>query len=64
MDPVRIIEGEVTDLPRDDVDTDQIIPARYMKRVERTGFAGRSSPLARHSWKQNSPKPVRSTRFM
>jgi 3-isopropylmalate/(R)-2-methylmalate dehydratase small subunit len=38
MDPVSIIEGAVSDLPRDDVDTDQIIPARFMKRVERTGF--------------------------
>ncbi len=38
MDPVTIIEGGVTDLPRDDVDTDQIIPAQYLKRVERTGF--------------------------
>jgi 3-isopropylmalate/(R)-2-methylmalate dehydratase small subunit len=38
MDPVTIIEGAVTDLPRDDVDTDQIIPARYLKRVERTGY--------------------------
>jgi 3-isopropylmalate/(R)-2-methylmalate dehydratase small subunit len=38
MDPVSIIEGRVSDLPRDDVDTDQIIPARFMKRVERTGF--------------------------
>ncbi|WP_210495154.1 3-isopropylmalate dehydratase small subunit [Patulibacter sp. SYSU D01012] len=38
MDPVNIIEGRVSDLPRDDVDTDQIIPARFMKRVERTGF--------------------------
>jgi 3-isopropylmalate/(R)-2-methylmalate dehydratase small subunit len=38
MDPVNIIEGAVSDLPRDDVDTDQIIPARFMKRVERTGF--------------------------
>jgi len=38
MDPVKIIEGKVSDLPRDDVDTDQIIPARFMKRVERTGF--------------------------
>jgi 3-isopropylmalate/(R)-2-methylmalate dehydratase small subunit len=38
MDPVAIIEGGVTDLPRDDVDTDQIIPAKYLKRVERTGY--------------------------
>lgn len=38
MDPVTVIEGGVSDLPRDDVDTDQIIPARFMKRVERTGF--------------------------
>jgi 3-isopropylmalate/(R)-2-methylmalate dehydratase small subunit len=38
MDPVTTIEGGVTDLPRDDVDTDQIIPAKYLKRVERTGY--------------------------
>ena len=38
MDPITIIEGGVTDLPRDDVDTDQIIPAKYLKRVERTGY--------------------------
>jgi 3-isopropylmalate/(R)-2-methylmalate dehydratase small subunit len=38
MDPVTIIEGGVTHLPRDDVDTDQIIPAKYLKRVERTGY--------------------------
>jgi 3-isopropylmalate/(R)-2-methylmalate dehydratase small subunit len=38
MDPITVIEGGVTDLPRDDVDTDQIIPAKYLKRVERTGY--------------------------
>ena len=38
MDPVNIIEGAVTDVPNDDVDTDQIIPAKYLKRVERTGY--------------------------
>ena len=38
MEPIRIISGPVTTLPRADVDTDQIIPARYLKRVERTGF--------------------------
>jgi 3-isopropylmalate/(R)-2-methylmalate dehydratase small subunit len=38
MEPLTIVEGGVTDLPRDDVDTDQIIPAKYLKRVERTGY--------------------------
>jgi 3-isopropylmalate/(R)-2-methylmalate dehydratase small subunit len=38
MEPVRIISGPVSVLDRADVDTDQIIPARYLKRVERTGF--------------------------
>jgi 3-isopropylmalate/(R)-2-methylmalate dehydratase small subunit len=38
MDPVRIVSGRVSVLDRADVDTDQIIPARYLKRVERTGF--------------------------
>jgi 3-isopropylmalate dehydratase small subunit len=38
MEPVNIIDGKVTDLPNDDVDTDQIIPAKYLKRVERTGY--------------------------
>jgi 3-isopropylmalate/(R)-2-methylmalate dehydratase small subunit len=38
MDAIRVVEGDVTDLPRDDVDTDQIIPAKYLKRVERTGY--------------------------
>ncbi len=38
MDPITVIEGPVADLPRDDVDTDQIIPKQFLKRVERTGF--------------------------
>ena len=38
MDPVRVIEGGVTALDRDDVDTDQIVPKQFLKRVERTGF--------------------------
>ncbi|HEX8085022.1 MAG TPA: 3-isopropylmalate dehydratase small subunit [Solirubrobacteraceae bacterium] len=57
-EPIRIIEGEVTDLPRDDIDTDQIIPARYMKRVERTGF-GR---YCFHEWRAQGldlpPNPI------
>jgi 3-isopropylmalate/(R)-2-methylmalate dehydratase small subunit len=38
MEPVRVIEGAVAVLDRADVDTDQIIPKQFLKRVERTGF--------------------------
>ena len=38
MEPVRRIAGRAMPLDRADVDTDQIIPAEYLKRVERTGF--------------------------
>jgi 3-isopropylmalate/(R)-2-methylmalate dehydratase small subunit len=38
MEPVRIVEGAVSVLDRNDVDTDQIIPKQFLKRVERTGF--------------------------
>ena len=38
MEPVRVIAGRATPLDRSDVDTDQIIPAEWLKRVERTGF--------------------------
>jgi len=38
MDPIRIITGTAVPLDRSDVDTDQIIPSDWLKRVERTGF--------------------------
>ena len=38
MTPVRIVRGTAVPLDRSDVDTDQIIPAEWLKRVERTGF--------------------------
>ena len=38
MDPIKVISGPVTKLPRADVDTDQIIPKQFLKRIERTGF--------------------------
>ena len=38
MDPIDVIEGPVSVLERSDVDTDQIIPKQFLKRVERTGF--------------------------
>jgi 3-isopropylmalate/(R)-2-methylmalate dehydratase small subunit len=38
MEPVHIVQGTALPLDRSDVDTDQIIPAEWLKRVERTGF--------------------------
>jgi 3-isopropylmalate/(R)-2-methylmalate dehydratase small subunit len=38
MRPIDVIEGKVSVLDRADVDTDQIIPKQFLKRVERTGF--------------------------
>jgi 3-isopropylmalate/(R)-2-methylmalate dehydratase small subunit len=39
MRAIETITGRVSVLNRDDVDTDQIIPKQFLKRVERTGFA-------------------------
>lgn len=38
MNPVSTITGTAAPLPRANVDTDQIIPKQFLKRVERTGF--------------------------
>ncbi|HEY1540759.1 MAG TPA: 3-isopropylmalate dehydratase small subunit [Solirubrobacteraceae bacterium] len=38
MEPIVKFEGGVSVLDRADVDTDQIIPKQFLKRVERTGF--------------------------
>ena len=38
MEPVRTITGTAMPLPRANVDTDQIIPKQFLKRVERSGF--------------------------
>jgi 3-isopropylmalate/(R)-2-methylmalate dehydratase small subunit len=51
MQAVRKISGVVAPLDRSDVDTDQIIPASYLKRVERTGFG--EGLFA--SWRQSDP---------
>ncbi len=51
MEPIKIISGTAAPLDRADVDTDQIIPASWLKRVERTGFGvGLFS-----AWKENDP---------
>ena len=51
MKAVMTISGVAAPMDRSDVDTDQIIPASWLKRVERTGFGeGLFS-----SWRQSDP---------
>jgi len=38
MEPITAVAGAVSDLDRADVDTDQIIPKQFLKRIERSGF--------------------------
>ena len=38
MDPFTTHSGVVSSLDRANVDTDQIIPKQFLKRIERTGF--------------------------
>jgi 3-isopropylmalate/(R)-2-methylmalate dehydratase small subunit len=48
MEPVKVITGGVSVLDRADVDTDQIIPKQFLKRVERAGFG----EYLFYDWKQ------------
>jgi 3-isopropylmalate/(R)-2-methylmalate dehydratase small subunit len=38
MEPFRVHKGRVAPLHRANVDTDQIIPKQFLKRIEKTGF--------------------------
>jgi len=48
MDAITMVHGAVSVLDRADVDTDQIIPKQFLKRVERTGFG----EFLFHDWAQ------------
>jgi 3-isopropylmalate/(R)-2-methylmalate dehydratase small subunit len=50
MQPVTIISGQMAPLPRANVDTDQIIPKQFLKRVERSGFG----PFLFWDWAQDA----------
>ncbi len=47
MNPIRAVSGRVAVLDRPDVDTDQIIPKQFLKRIERTGYG----PFAFFDWR-------------
>jgi 3-isopropylmalate/(R)-2-methylmalate dehydratase small subunit len=38
VNPLPRVEGRVAVLDRPDVDTDQIIPKQFLKRIERSGY--------------------------
>ena len=51
MRPVTRIQGPVAALDRANVDTDQIIPKQFLKRIERSGFG----PFLFYDWRRNDP---------
>jgi 3-isopropylmalate/(R)-2-methylmalate dehydratase small subunit len=48
MEPVRTVSGRIQVLDRADVDTDQIIPKQFLKRIERSGFG----EFLFHDWRK------------
>ncbi len=56
MQPMRVHRGQVIPLDRANVDTDQIIPKQFLKRIERTGYG----PFLFNDWRYDgvgNPKP-------
>ena len=49
MEAVSNVTGRAIPLDRANVDTDQIIPAKYLKRIERTGYG----PFAFEAWRRD-----------
>lgn len=47
MNKVSTVRGKAVPLDRPNVDTDQIIPAKHLKRIERTGYG----PFAFEAWR-------------
>jgi len=59
MEPIKKITGTAVPLDRSDVDTDQIIPAEYLKRVERTGFG----PFLFAEWRKDPSFVLNDERY-
>jgi 3-isopropylmalate/(R)-2-methylmalate dehydratase small subunit len=59
MRPVRVVSGPVAALDRTDVDTDQIIPKQFLKRIERTGFG----EFLFYDWRKEPDFPLNRPEF-
>jgi 3-isopropylmalate/(R)-2-methylmalate dehydratase small subunit len=59
MEPVRRVAGRALPLARADVDTDQIIPSQWLKRLERTGYG----PGLFEAWRRDPAFVLNDPRF-
>jgi 3-isopropylmalate/(R)-2-methylmalate dehydratase small subunit len=59
MEPVLRVEGTAVPLDRSDVDTDQIVPAQFLKRIERSGFG----PFLFHEWRKDPSFVLNDERY-
>src|SRR5512132_1303785 len=59
MQPFTTHTGTVLPIDRSDVDTDQIIPAEYLKRIERTGFG----PFLFAEWRRDPAFVINDPRY-
>jgi 3-isopropylmalate/(R)-2-methylmalate dehydratase small subunit len=57
--PVRVVSGPVAALDRSSVDTDQIIPKQFLKRIERSGFG----EFLFFDWMKQPDFPLRRPEF-
>ena len=59
MNPLRRVTSSAVVLDRADVDTDQIIPAQYLKRIERSGYG----PFLFDEWRKDPNFVLNDERF-
>lgn len=59
MRPFRVHTGRAMPLDRSDVDTDQIVPAEYLRRIERTGFG----PFLFDAWRKDPDFVLNDPRY-
>jgi len=57
--PFQVQRGSVAPLRRNHVDTDQIIPKQFLKRIERSGFG----PFLFHDWKREPSFVLNQERY-